>query len=250
MVCCAALGPRRGPPALPARFHSLTLIQAAVPTKAFRPGGAYRRVVETSDPHRPVAGSVALTYSHSDRALANYTLMYGPPLGSVGADGDLAPTIPARHAVMTDARQSYGLVPGALLSVNSAKFVDEGDGGMWDVVGSHMDITDDPVSHLVWEGVLMDVPSTAYAVAERSPAPLENGSGTRDSGGNGWGLGRAVGGAAAASGNAVAGVGRVVRGAVGGASRIVGGVLGGGAAAVGSVAGASWSALRWALPPY
>ncbi|GAB0490236.1 hypothetical protein MMPV_001468 [Pyropia vietnamensis] len=250
MVCCTALGPRRRASSLPARFHSLTLVQAAVPTTAFRPGGSYRRVVEIDDPHRPVAGSVALTYSHSDRALANYTLMYGPPLGSVGADKDLSPRIPARHAVMTDAQQSYGLAPGALLSVDSAAFVDDVDGGILDVVGSHMDITDDPVSHLVWEGVLTDVPSTAYAAEKRSPAPQANGGGNRDSGGGGWGLGRAVGGAAAASGNAVVGAGRAVGGVVGGASRLVGNAVGGGVAAVGSVAGASWSALRWALPPY
>lgn len=230
MVCGAALGPRRGTSSLPARLHSLALIQAAVPTAALRRGGAYRRVVEPG-PHRPVAGAVALTYSPSDRALANYTLLYGPPLGSVGADADLAPAIPAaRHTVMVDAVQSYGLTPGALLSVDARKFVDEGAGGLWDVVGSHMDIADDPVSHLVWEAVLTDVPSTAYA-AVAGPSPAGGGGGGAVAS-DGWGLGRAIGGA------------------VGGATRVVGGVLGGGAAAVGSVASASWRALRRVLPPY
>lgn len=200
---------------------------------------------------------MALTYSPSDRALANYTLMYGPPLGSVGAGADLAPAIPARHAVMIDAVQSYDLTPGTLLSVDARAFVDEGAGGLWDVVGSHMDIADDPVSHLVWEGVLADVPSTAYA-AVVGPSPAGGGAATAAVADGGWDLGRAVGSAGAAAGGAALAAaggaalaaGHAVGGAVGGATRVVGGVLGGGAAAIGSVAGASWRALRWMLPPY
>lgn len=242
MVCGTALGPRGGTSTLPARLHSAALIQAAVPTAAFRPGGAYRRLVAPG-PHRPVAGAVTVTYSPSDRALAHYTLMYGPPLGSVGADKDLSPSVPARHAVMDDAVQSYNLAPGELLSVDSKNFVDEGAGGLWDVVGSHMDITDDPVSHLVWEAVLTKVPSKEY-VAVPPPCTPARASGGDD---KGWGMGQAVGGAALATSRAIGGV---VGGTVGGASRIVGGVVGGGAAAVSATAGGVWGALRWALPPY
>ncbi|OSX76777.1 hypothetical protein BU14_0176s0018 [Porphyra umbilicalis] len=190
MVSGAALGRRGGRSALPARLHSAALIQAAVPAAAFRPGGAYRRLVE-GGPDRPVAGPVVLTHSATDRALSSYALMYGPPLGAVGADADLGPNVTSRQAVMVDAKQAYTLAPGELLSVDAGAFVDEGAGGMWDVVGSHMDIADDPVSHLVWEAVLTAVPADAYAVSGGRGVLAAGGAA---GGGNGGGLGAAVGG--------------------------------------------------------
>jgi len=246
MVSGAALGRRGGRSALPARLHSAALIQAAVPAAAFRPGGAYRRLVE-GGPDRPVAGPVVLTHSATDRALSSYALLYGPPLGAVGADADLGPTVASRRALMVDAKQAYTLAPEELVSVDAGAFVDEGAGGVWDVVGSHMDITDDPVSHLVWEAVLTVVPVDAYA-ATGGRGVLS--AGGPAGGGHGGGLGAAAGGVAASVShgisNAVGGVGA----AVGATGRAAKGTVDAVSGAVGAVAGAGWRALRWALPPY
>lgn len=179
MVCGAALGPkdRSASAGLPARLHSLSLLQAAVPTRALRPGGAYRRVVEGGG-QCPIAGPVVLTHSASDKALSSYALMYGPPLGAVGACADLAPAIAARRVKMENATQSYGLAPGHLLSVEADEFVNAPPPGTKiDVAGSHMDITDDPVSHLVWEAVLSDVPTAAYAAVAAPDTADGDGSG-------------------------------------------------------------------------
>lgn len=65
-----------------------------------------------------------------------------------------------------------------------------------------MDITDDPVSHLVWEAVLTKVPSKEY-VAVPPPCTPARASGGDD---KGWGMGQAVGGAALATSRAIGGV--------------------------------------------
>jgi len=196
-VCCAMLaGPRAGSQLI-ARVHAVALIQAAVPATSFAVGGVYRGVVDGAvngfgdapaaavaaaaaagvaapEPVAPgmAAGPVVLTHSPTDTALRLYTVWYGEPLGSVGATfpplaaGSPADAVAAdaRRAVMTGAKQEYKLTPGVVTSVDAGAFVDEGSGSPWDLRGSHSDIVDDPVSHLVWEAVLTPVAPKAYAL--------------------------------------------------------------------------------------
>jgi len=196
-VCCAMLaGPRAGSQLI-ARVHAVALIQAAVPATSFAVGGVYRGVVDGAvngfgdapaaavaaaaaagvaapEPVAPgmAAGPVVLTHSPTDTALRLYAVWYGVPLGSVGAAFPRLPAgspadavaADAGRAVMTSAKQVYNLTPGVVTSVDASAFVDEGSGSPWDLSGSHSDIVDDPVSHLVWEAVLTPVAPKAYAL--------------------------------------------------------------------------------------
>ncbi|GAB0498010.1 hypothetical protein MMPV_009349 [Pyropia vietnamensis] len=153
VVSSALVGPRRGGVPLPAKVHSVALVQGAVPAGAYGAGKMYGSMLGHQG---PVAGPVVATYSTRDGALWFYGRAYGgEPLGRVGADHQ-QPVVP-RRLVMggVDATYDLGGGGGHMVNVDASAVVDKiepGIGGK--LVGSHSDVTDPPTTHLIWAAAL------------------------------------------------------------------------------------------------
>lgn len=156
VVSSALVGPRRGATPLPAKVHSVALVQGAVPAGAYGPGKAYGTLL---GPGGPVAGTVVVTYSRLDGALWFYGRAYGgEPLGRVGADHD-RPAAP-RRLVMgpADAAYDFGGGGGQMVNVDASAVVDAVEAGLGGkLVGAHSDVVDPPTTHLIWAAALAAV---------------------------------------------------------------------------------------------
>jgi len=153
VVSSAVVGPRGDRPPLPAKVHSLVLVQGAVPAGAYGAGGPYGAL---SAADGPVAGVTVATHSASDGALWFYGRAYGgEPLGRVGAT-HTRPS-PPRRVAMAAAGQGYRLTPGgAFVNVDAGAYIDKVGGGLGGkAVGSHSDVTDAETTHLVWAAALV-----------------------------------------------------------------------------------------------
>jgi len=152
VVSSAVVGPRGARPPLPAKVHSLVLVQGAVPAGAYGAGGPYGALSVAGG---PVAGVTVATHSPSDGALWFYGRAYGgEPLGRVGATHS-RPSPPLR-VTMVAATEAYGLTPGAFVNVDAGAYIDKVAGGLGGkLVGSHSDVTDAETTHLVWAAALV-----------------------------------------------------------------------------------------------
>lgn len=153
VVSSALVGPRRGGVSLPAKVHSVALVQGAVPANAYGAGKMYGSMLGHEG---PVAGPVVATYSTRDGALWFYGRAYGgEPLGRVGADHK-QPVAP-RRLVMGGVNATYDLggSGGHMVNVDASAVVDEIEPGIaGKLVGSHSDVTDPPTTHLIWAAAL------------------------------------------------------------------------------------------------
>ncbi|KAK1865959.1 hypothetical protein I4F81_008480 [Pyropia yezoensis] len=158
VVSSALVGPRRGGVPLPAKVHSVVLVQGAVPAGAYGPGKTYGSLL---GPDGPVAGPVVATHSTRDSALWFYIRAYGgEPLGLVGANHQLP--VPPRRLVMggMDAAYDFGAAAGQMVNVDAS-----GLGGK--LVGSHGGVADPSTTHLIWAAALADEGAPAESTTTR-----------------------------------------------------------------------------------
>jgi len=153
VVSSAVVGPHGARPPLPAKVHSLVLVQGAVPAGAYGAGGPYGALLVAGG---PVAGVTVATHSLSDGALWFYGRAYGgEPLGRVGATHS-RPS-PPLEVTMLAATEAYRLTPGAFVNVNAGAYIDKvSDGLGGKLVGSHNDVTNAETMHLVWAAALVE----------------------------------------------------------------------------------------------
>lgn len=141
VVSSALVGPARDKPSLPAKVHSVALVQGAVSAGAYGEGEEYGSILGRNG---LVLGPVVATYSSNDITLWFYGRMYnGEPLGRVGA-GHEQPERP-RNQVVLEVDQDYDLgdEPGTMINVDASG-----------AVRDHNDVTDRRMMHLIWAAAL------------------------------------------------------------------------------------------------
>lgn len=123
---------------LRARVDTVVLVQAAVPSTCFGPGGDYVGL-----PGKYVAGVTVVTYSDWDSILSKVYRAYdvlAPPLGHSGASG-----LPVKKLAVTEGREvgrSFGLRPASIVNVDASE-----------VIRCHSDHTAPSLLALMWEAI-------------------------------------------------------------------------------------------------